>query len=178
MIKKLETHHLQLRKMTIADSNEVFENWTSSEVAAKYLTWAPHSSVEVTKDYLSFEEENRDEGWGIVLKETNQLIGTITVVENKPKIKTKTIGYVLGEEFWNHGYMSEALTKVIDFLFETTDVNRIEAEHDVNNPSSGRVMEKSGMIFEGILRKSKFNNQGIVDVVIYSILRSDRTLKI
>jgi len=53
MIKTLETSRLQLRKMTISDSAEVFENWTSSEVVAKYLTWAPHSSLEVTEEYLS-----------------------------------------------------------------------------------------------------------------------------
>ena len=174
MIKTLETTRLQLRKMTTADATEVFENWTNSEVVVKYLTWAPHSTIEVTEDYLAFEEEKRREGWGIVLKETGQLIGNIAVVEDKPKIKTKTMGYVLGEKFWHQGYMSEALIKVIDFLFETTDVNRIEAEHDVSNPGSGRVMEKSGMVFEGVLRKAGFNNQGIVDVALYSILRSDR----
>lgn len=174
MIETLETTRLQLRKMTTADATEVFENWANSEVVVKYLTWSPHSTIEVTKDYLAFEEENRSEGWGIVLKETSQLIGNIAVVEDKPKIKTKTMGYVLGENFWHQGYMSETLIKVIDFLFETTDVNRIEAEHDVSNPGSGRVMEKSGMVFEGVLRKAGFNNQGIVDVALYSILRSDR----
>ena len=69
--------------------------------------------------------------------------------------------------------MSEALSKVIEYLFETTDVNRIEAEHDVSNPSSGRVMAKSGMTFEGILRQAGYNNQGIVDVAFYTVLRSD-----
>jgi ribosomal-protein-alanine N-acetyltransferase len=81
---------------------------------------------------------------------------------------------VLGEKFWNHGYMSEALFKVIDFLFETTDVNRIEAEHDTKNSNSGKVMAKAGMTFEGVLREAGYNNQGIVDVAYYSILRSDR----
>lgn len=174
MLETLETPRLYLRKMTVADANEVFENWTSSENVAKYLTWAPHTSIEVTKEYLTAEEENRDEGWGIVLKETGQLIGNIAVIEDKRKIKTKTLGYVLGEKFWNHGYMSEALIKVIDFLFETTDVNRIEAEHDTKNPNSGKVMAKAGMTFEGVLREAGYNNQGIVDVAYYSILRSDR----
>lgn len=128
----------------------------------------------MTKEYLTAEEENRDEGWGIVLKERGQLIGNIAVIEDKRKVKTKTLGYVLGEKFWNHGYMSEALIKVIDFLFETTDVNRIEAEHDTKNPNSGKVMAKAGMTFEGVLREASYNNQGIVDVAYYSILRSDR----
>lgn len=174
MLETLETPRLYLRKMTVADANEAFENWTSSENVAKYLTWAPHTSIEVTKEYLTAEEENRSEGWGIVLKETGQLIGNIAVIEDKRKIKTKTLGYVLGEKFWNHGYMSEALIKVIDFLFETTDVNRIEAEHDTKNPNSGKVMAKAGMTFEGVLREAGYNNQGIVDVAYYSILRSDR----
>lgn len=174
MLETLETPRLYLRKMTVADANEAFENWTSSENVAKYLTWAPHTSIEVTKEYLTAEEENRSEGWGIVLKETGQLIGNIAVIEDKRKIKTKTLGCVLGEKFWNHGYMSEALIKVIDFLFETTDVNRIEAEHDTKNPNSGKIMAKAGMTFEGVLREAGYNNQGIVDVAYYSILRSDR----
>jgi ribosomal-protein-alanine N-acetyltransferase len=41
MLENLETPRLYLRKMTVADANEVFENWTSSEKVAKYLTWAP-----------------------------------------------------------------------------------------------------------------------------------------
>lgn len=174
MLENLETSRLCLRKMTVADANEVFENWTSSEKVTKYLTWAPHTSIEVTKEYLAAEEENRNEGWGIVLKGTGQLIGNIAVIEDKRNIKTKTLGYVLGEKFWNHGYMSEALIRVIDFLFETTDVNRIEAEHDTKNPNSGKVMTKAGMTFEGVLREAGYNNQGIVDVAYYSILRSDR----
>lgn len=174
MVETLETPRLTLRKMTVADSEEVFENWTSSEAVARYLTWAPHSSVDITKDWLTFQEKSDTIDWGIILKETNQLIGNISVIEDKPKIKSKTLVYALGEKFWNQGYMSESLTKVIEFLFETTDVNRIDAEHDIENPGSGRVMEKSGMTFEGILRKAGLNNQGIVDVAFYSILRSDR----
>lgn len=43
MLETLETPRLYLRKMTVADANEVFENWTSSENVAKYLTWGtPH----------------------------------------------------------------------------------------------------------------------------------------
>ncbi|MEG2709236.1 MAG: GNAT family N-acetyltransferase [Vagococcus sp.] len=67
----IETQRLRLRQMTTADSEEVFNNWTSSENVARYLTWEAHTSVEVTKEYLAFEEEHRKEGWGIVLKETN-----------------------------------------------------------------------------------------------------------
>ena len=70
--------------------------------------------------------------------------------------------------------MPEALTAVENYLFDEAGLNRITARHDVNNPKSGRVMEKAGMQREGILRQSGRNNQGIVDVAVYAILRSDR----
>ncbi|WP_227276538.1 GNAT family N-acetyltransferase [Vagococcus fluvialis] len=50
METSLETPRLLLRKMTVADAKEVFENLTNSEEVAKYLTWKPHSSIEVTKE--------------------------------------------------------------------------------------------------------------------------------
>ncbi|MHC5267658.1 GNAT family N-acetyltransferase [Enterococcus sp. LJL98] len=174
MIETLETQRLILRKITTEDATEAFNHWTNSKQATKYLTWEPHETVEVTRAWFLYQEQNQSHEWGIVLKETNQLMGNISVVEEKSATKTKTLGYVLGEQFWSQGYMSEALTAVIAHLFETTDVNRVEAAHDVANPGSGRVMEKAGMTFEGVLRQSGINNQGVVDMAFYSVLRSER----
>ena len=100
-------------------------------------------------------------------------MGVIDVVGEITETQTKIIGYVLGEKFWNKGYMTEALDAVIAYLFDATAVNRIEATHDIANPGSGKVMEKAGMTFEGILRQAARNNQGVVDIAIYSILRAD-----
>ena len=52
--------------------------------------------------------------------------------------------------------------------------NRIEADHDPNNPASGRVMEKSGMRYEGTMRQAGHSNQGIIDGSRWAILKSDR----
>ena len=70
--------------------------------------------------------------------------------------------------------MAEAAYKVINFLFDNVGANCIYACHDVNNPNSGRVMQKVGMRYEGILRQRGHNNQGVVDMVHYSILKSER----
>ena len=50
---------------------------------------------------------------------------------------------------------------------------RVHARHDSNNPASGAVMKKCGMTYEGTLRKADYNNQGICDMVCYSILRGE-----
>lgn len=69
--------------------------------------------------------------------------------------------------------MSEAFSAVISFLFKEVGMNRIWAGHDIDNPNSGKVMKKCGLNYEGTLRKSGWNNCGIVDICIYGILRSE-----
>ena len=69
---------------------------------------------------------------------------------------------------WGKGYTPEAATKVLDILFDEVGANCVYAGHDVNNPNSGRVMQKIGMKYEGILRQFGKNNQGIVDCARYS----------
>ena len=71
--------------------------------------------------------------------------------------------------------MTEALKAVMDFLFDEVGLNRVAACHDPNNPASGRVMEKAGMKYEGILREAGKNNTGICDEVWHSMIRSERT---
>ena len=62
----------------------------------------------------------------------------------------------------------------MDYMFDEAEVNRLAAYHDVNNPNSGRVMQKAGMQYEGTHRQAGRNNQGICDMACYAILRSDR----
>lgn len=76
---------------------------------------------------------------------------------------------LFGQAYWGHGYVAEALKEVISYLFKEGN-DLVRARHDKNNSHSGRVMQKAGMKYEGILRKSAKNNQGVVDDVVYSIL--------
>lgn len=111
--------------------------------------------------------------WAIVLKEIDEPIGSISVVGKDEKVNSVHIGYCIGRKWWNQGIVTEAFLAVIRFLFEEVKVNRIDARHDTNNPASGRVMEKCGLKYEGTLRQADFNNQGIDDVSVYSILASE-----
>ena len=83
------------------------------------------------------------------------------------------VGYSLARWLWNGGYMTEALARVIDYTFDAMDINRIEAQHELDNPASGRVMEKCGMRKEGVLRQRLYNKGKFVDVALYAILKDD-----
>ena len=63
---------------------------------------------------------------------------------------------------------------MIGCFFDVVGANRIECRHDPRNPNSGSVMKKCGMQYEGTLRCSDWNNQGICDACYYGILKSDR----
>lgn len=69
--------------------------------------------------------------------------------------------------------MSEALKAVLAFGFGQLHLNRIEAQHECDNPASGHVMRNAGMKHEGTLRQRIYNKGRFADVELYAILRSE-----
>ena len=174
---QLETERLILRRFTEADAEDMYWNWTNDPEVTKFLTWPAHKCIEDADGYIrycleAYEEDNTYQ-WGIELKETGELFGNISVVSMDERAEAVELGYVIGRRFWGKGYMAEAVKAVIAYFFEKAGANRVFAKHDVNNPNSGRVMQKAGMTYEGTLRQSDWNNQGIVDCAVYSILKSE-----
>ena len=176
--KKLETDRLILRRFVIEDAEDMYNNWASDPEVVKYLTWPAHSEIEVTKALLTEwipKYENDDYYmWAVEYKENGELIGNISVVRFNEASESADVGYCMNRGLWGKGIMPEALKAVIDFLFDEVGLNRVAACHDTNNPGSGRVMAKAGMIREGVLRQAGKNNNGICDEVWYSIIKSDR----
>ncbi|MBR4471100.1 MAG: GNAT family N-acetyltransferase [Erysipelotrichaceae bacterium] len=177
--KRIETERLILRRFTPEDAKDMYENWASDPLVTKYLTWPVHESVEVSKMVIgSWIASYHDGGyfnWAIESKDDGKVIGNISVVKLKEEALAADIGYALSRSYWGQGIMTEALKAVMDFLFDEVGLNRVAACHDPNNPASGRVMEKAGMKYEGILREAGKNNTGICDEVWHSMIRSERT---
>ena len=177
--QRIETERLVLRRFSINDAEAMYKNWASDPEVTKYLTWPAHSGVEVSRavleDWVSSYAKDNYYQWAIVLKEHGaDPIGGISAVGMNDDISMVHIGYCLGKAWWNRGIMSEALAAVMDFFFEKAGVNRIESRHDPRNPHSGMVMKKCGMKYEGTMRSSDRNNQGICDACWYAALRADR----
>ena len=177
--QRIETDRLILRRYVIEDADAMYKNWAPDSEVTKFLTWQPHSSVEVSRGIIeNWLKEYSDEKyyqWAIVLKDNgNEPIGDISVGQMNEDISMVHIGYCLGRAWWRRGIMSEALKAVMDFMFDTVEVNRVESRHDPMNPNSGKVMQKCGMKYEGTLRSADRNNQGICDACYYALLRSER----
>lgn len=174
---KIETKRLILRKFTKDDVESVFLNWTSDDKVTEFLRWTTHRDVEVTRsiveEWVKNSENNDFYQWAIELKSLGEPVGTIAVVGRNEQLGIVHIGYSIGSKWWNQGITGEAFSAIIPFLFEKVEANRIESQHDPNNPSSGRVMKKCGLKYEGTLRQADYSNKGIVDACMYSILKDE-----
>jgi ribosomal-protein-alanine N-acetyltransferase len=174
----IDTPRLLLRRFTVEDAPAMFRNWASDPEVTRFLTWPTHSSVFVTErivhSWVEEYDKPNDYNWCIEWKETGEPVGNISVVNEDDRVSRAEIGYCISRSLWNLGVMTEALTAVEDYLFAKVGFNRLQAVHDVQNPASGRVMQKSGMIREGVLRAYSNNNRGnAIDVAMWSILRSE-----
>ena len=179
--KVLETPRLILRRFQEGDGDYMYKNWASDSEVTKYLTWPTHPSVEVSRKINASWVENYEKPdyyqWAIVPKELGEPIGSISVVSIIQEAEAVEIGYCIGRNWWGKGIVTEALQEVIRFCFENVEALRVSARHDPNNPASGKVMQKCGLKYEGTLRQSDWNNQGICDAAHYSILRREYTEK-
>lgn len=172
----LQTDRLILRKLTMRDASDMYRYCQDREVA-RHVLWEAHSSILETRAYLRYilyQYRNGEPGsWGIVLRDTGRVIGTIGYMSYSPDNATVEVGYSLAREQWGKGLMTEALRAVIDESFRTLKLHRIEAMHFTDNPASGRVMEKCGMTHEGHLRERICCKGQFRDVEMWGILRKD-----
>ncbi len=174
----LETERLILRPFCLNDAEDMFDNWASDDEVTRYLSWPTHKSVDDSISFINFCLKRYHElsfyNWAIELKDTHEVIGNIAFVNVFEELNSVELGWVIGRPHWGRGYAPEAANKILDVLFDQVDVNCIFAKHDINNPKSGKAMQKLGMTYEGVFRQCHRNNQGIVDCARYSILKSER----
>ena len=175
-LPELETSRLVLRPLKMKDAKDIFA-YASDPDVARYVLWEPHKTVADTRNYIRYIRALYHRGlpasWAVTLRESGQVIGTIGFMWYSDANSAAEIGYSFSKAHWNMGYATEALRTVMESVFRTLPVNRLEAQHDVRNPASGRVMEKCGMRKEGVLRQRIKNKGEFVDVALWSFLRTD-----
>ena len=170
----IETDRTILRKINEQDENDMF-TYCSDEEVSRYTTWYKHETINDTRVFLNrILEEYRNQQiapWGIQDKASGKLIGTCGFVYWNTAHSRAELAYALSKQFWNQGYMTEIAKKIIEFGFEKMELIRIEARCLLDNAGSARVMEKSGMQFEGIMRKQIFAKGIQQDLLMYSIIK-------
>lgn len=173
-MKTLETDRLILRAFREEDAADVYAYAQSPNVGPA-AGWPPHDSLEASQRIVRMFIE-QDDAWAIVLKETGRVIGSFGLHKNGVRRLEahKSIGYVLGEAYWGHGFMPEAVREVLRYAFEEEHLLVVSVVHYPFNEKSKRVIEKCGFTYEGTLRMATQSYSGaIYDDVCYSMTRDE-----
>lgn len=167
----METDRITLRSFTWADLDDVYA-YVSDDLVTAYLNFPTYQQKEDAVEAMKLYYLDKPGVFAIELKEEEKCIGCVDLRVLAEHDKA-SFGFVLNKEYWNKGYMTEALRLILELAFSKMKLNRVEATHYVGNEGSGRVMQKCGMKNEGTGR-SELKIKGIYrDVVHYSILRDD-----
>ncbi len=175
---KLQTERLKFRQVSIDDVINIHELHSLPETD-QFNTLGIPETIEATEkiinQWLVAQNSNPQASYIFCLDlvETNQFIGLIALNMGKPNYKTAEVWYKIHLNYWNKGYTTEALTKLLDFAFNNLELHRIEAGCEVENIASIKVLEKVGMIREGRKRKKLPIRGEWKDNYFYAILEED-----
>jgi [ribosomal protein S5]-alanine N-acetyltransferase len=175
-IPTLTTPRLILRPFVIEDGPAVERLAGAREVADTTLN-IPHPYPEGGgAAWIESQATTLAAGKGftlaITLRETQALLGAIGLAIDSDHSRGE-LGYWITVADWGRGYATESARAIMTFGFGVLGLHRIQARHFTRNPSSGRVMEKLGMRFEGINRDAYFRWGRFEDVAVYGILSDE-----
>jgi len=146
----LHTARLRLRPVTSADADALFALHSSAYVL-RYWDAPPWSERARAERFITACQKMAEEGSGARL------------------------GYCLSDAAWGHGYATEAARALLQWAFDTLDLNRVQAETDTRNAASARVLEKLGFVREGTLREDCVVNGEVSDSWVYGLIRRQWT---
>jgi RimJ/RimL family protein N-acetyltransferase len=152
--ERIETERLVLRKPCRQDAPILFGAYMQDPEVTRYTTWRPHRQYQETETFVrgcltAWEDETRFP-FVITLKEDNEPFG---MIDFHIRGSTVGLGYVIARSHQGKGYATEATRAVIAWAFHQPSLYRVNASTDIENIASQRVLEKAGMLREGLSRK-------------------------
>ncbi len=171
----LHTNRLVIRPLVLDDLEALFQI-DSNPNMTRYTLWDTHETREDTHSFIvdyaaSRIAEKVPDPLAVVLRDTNELVGSIGCFWSAMPNGVMELGYNIGEPYWGRGYAAESCETLIAYIFSHFDVERLQARIFTENSASSRVAEKLGFEYEGTLRSLLFHRSHFVDVRIYSMLR-------
>ncbi len=148
----MKTDRIQLRPWLDSDAEALYKYASDPDVGYR-AGWPPHQSVEESLEVIRTVFNNATT-WAIVLNETGEAIGAMGyMTEWQMNIPARDgeplVGYWVGKPYWNRGICTEALQLMLDYIRKETAFLSLVSSHYVDNPASGRVMEKCGFVATG-----------------------------
>ena len=165
-----------LRELRASDAAPLCALLTTEEVA-RFVS-PPPTTVEGFERFIAWTLRQRLAGtyacYAVTLRGFDTAIGIIQVRQLEAGFGTAEWGFMIGAAFWGTGVFQESAALVLDFVFETLGVQRLEARAAVLNGRGNGALLKIGAVQECRLRQSFRRNGEVLDQGLYAILASDR----
>lgn len=172
----LHTARLRLRPFTGADAAALFALHSNAHVL-RYWDSPPWSDPARAERFLAVSRQMAEDGSGARLAmdrvSDGVFIGWCGLTRWNPEYRSASMGYCLDDAAWGHGYATEGARGLLQWAFDTLDLNRVQAEADTRNVASARVLEKLGFQREGTLREDCVVNGDVSDSWVYGLLRRE-----
>jgi RimJ/RimL family protein N-acetyltransferase len=172
----LPTARLLLRPVTSADADALFAMHSNAHVL-RYWDSPPWSERARADRFILACQHMADDGSGARLAidrvSDQAFIGWCGLSRWNPDYRSASMGYCLDDVAWGHGYATEAARALLQWAFDTLDLNRVQAETDTRNTASARVLDKLGFVREGTLREDCIVNGEVSDSWVYGLLRRE-----
>ena len=171
----LHGQQVVLRELRASDAASLFALLTTEEVS-RFIS-PPPSSVEGFERFIAWTLRQRTAGtyacFAVTVVGFDTAIGIFQVRETESGFGTAEWGFAMGSAFWGTGVFEDGAALVLDFVFETLGVHRLEARAAVKNGRGNGALQKLGAVQECILRKSFLKNGEYLDQVLYAVLDMD-----
>ncbi len=173
-MQTLESARLILRNFTERDTDDLYRYAVDPDVGPR-AGWKPHESREESLAIVQMFMQD-DNVWAIERKSDHRVIGSLGLHNDKWRNlpDARMFGYVLAQDSWGHGYMSEAVSRAMHYGFLDAGMRLLSVSHYTFNDRSRRVIEKCGFVYEGTLRQTFLRFDGeIFDEAVYSITKEE-----
>jgi ribosomal-protein-alanine N-acetyltransferase len=174
MLPTIYTDRLCLRQLEEKDAPQIFIIRSDPDIL-KYIDIKKAESIEDALAFMKMINEGIAKNgltyWGIALKDTDELIGTICIWNvNKDHFRAE-IGFALLTKFQGKGYMSESIPAIVDHAFEQMKLHSLEGRVNPLNASSIKVMERNGFVKEAHFKEDYYCEGVFLDTAVYSKVR-------
>jgi RimJ/RimL family protein N-acetyltransferase len=171
----LGAERVQLRELRLSDAASLLAMLTTEEVT-RFIS-PPPTTIDGFERFITWTESQRAAAeyvcFAVTLRGHDTAIGLFQVRRLDRGFETAEWGFAIGSAFWGTGVFQESAELVLDFVFNTLGVRRLEARVVTKNGRGNGAMLKIGGVQEGILRRSFPRNGHVHDQVLYSILEED-----
>ncbi|MFF2450521.1 GNAT family N-acetyltransferase [Neobacillus sp. NPDC058068] len=177
LFHSLESANICFKSLSTNDAQEI-HNYAADEEVSRFIGWSLMNTLNETSEYIETMVKRELAGThlyaSIVLKSTQEIIGTAMIFNFDKEANQAEIGYVFHRDHWGKGYGTECVALMSDFAFETLNLHKLHASVVDANRGSARILEKNGYVLEGELRDHYFIDEKYYNALLFGKIQSKK----